>query len=96
MGLKLEFNTVLALRPVEKGHTAEESIPADLQVGMVYSFLKKGYRVYPLNKPIPLMTTSGNQNFGATLAMVEISSIIITSDKGEEITLGTYSIKELL
>jgi hypothetical protein len=51
MGLQVEFNYVLKLRP-------EQGFPSRLKVGLEGYGIKDGYRIYPINKPISLRDSS--------------------------------------
>src|SRR5574339_715952 len=80
MGTAVEHNTVLALREYDHPDYSEiQCVPAphDLLLGGQYSFNKSGYRIFELNKPIPLVVTNGNQEFSRVVGLVEIQNLTI-------------------
>jgi hypothetical protein len=104
MSVLVEFNNVLALRSVPefigdlyevKKRKPSEFVPVDLIEREWYHFHKKGYRVYPLTKNIPLVITEGNCNITEVLAIIKISHVSVTHDAEENINLcteGTYQV----
>lgn len=97
MGIQVEFNPDLALRkPGTPGRIAQECIPAELEVGRVYEFLKGGQRLYWLNGEIPLVETTGNGNLSRPVASILITKVI--HEKTETlgiITRGKYTVREV-
>jgi hypothetical protein len=76
MGINVEFNPDLALRNIRAYHagsrTLEECIPENLEVGKEYPFLKKGYRIYWVEGPVPLCETEGEGKLSPPLAAIQI------------------------
>lgn len=101
MGINVEFNPDLCLRNItsfQEGSREEaECIPAVLQPGLVYNFLKKGRRVYYMdeNLPIPLFETKGNGNLSRPLASIHITSSTHFLKDGDVWTKGTYKVVEV-
>lgn len=80
MGTTVEYNTVLALREYNHPDYSEiQAVPGphDLVLGRQFSFNKVGYRIFELNKPIPLVVTKGGQDFDRVLGLVEIQNLTI-------------------
>ncbi len=99
MGIQVEFNPDLALRNIvefEAGkRLAEECIPADLQIGQIYNFLKSGQRNYWLEGEIPLLETKGGGNLSAPLASIIILEASHFISDGKIFTRGKYLVKDL-
>lgn len=97
MGLKVEFNSVLALRKsATPGFLSNECAPLQPRTGVRYSFLKKEHRVYPINTDIPLLVTKGGRDFIALVGFIKILSYTVSSELGEGIyTVGTYEFVSL-
>jgi hypothetical protein len=73
MGIKVEFNPDLALRPFgTPNRKKEECLPEKLEEGQYYEFLKEGQRNYWLEGEIPLLQTKGNQQLSEPLAAIRI------------------------
>ena len=83
MGIQIEFNPDLALRDIseyKKGRRKKaECIPAKIQAGRVYNFIKKGQRIFWFNNDkfwsygqIPLYETKGNQKLSRPIASIKI------------------------
>ncbi len=101
MGIKVEFNTDVALRVFEEFESGnreeEECIPKELQIDKEYSFLKKGQRNYYLEEDefVPLVTTTGNQQISKPIAKIQIIEVIHFLKDGEVWSRGKYIIKEV-
>lgn len=106
MGIAVEFNPDLALRNIaefKKGkRKKEECIPGNIKVGKVYSFLKKGQRLYWLSEDktwskgeLPLCETKGEGKFSRPLASVKILEVTHFINKEEIWTKGKYKIIEV-
>lgn len=99
MGIQVEFNPDLALRNIAEfkaGRREEaECIPATLEVGRSYPFLKQGQRNYWLHGELPLLETQGN----ALLSRPRASIVILEAThflRGEKTyTKGMYRIVEV-
>jgi hypothetical protein len=106
MGIEVEFNPDLALRDYrefEQGLRKEdECIPKILETGKVYSFLKKGLRIFWLTDDeewskgeIPLMITKGNQKLSrpiASIKMLEVTHFLLNK---ATYTKGKYRVIEV-
>ncbi len=106
MGIQVEFNPDLALRDISEYKAGkrkkEECVPSPLKKGKVYSFLKKGQRLYYLSDnrfwgkgQIPLMRTSGGEKLSRPLASVKILEATHFLKKGEVYTKGKYKVIEV-
>lgn len=99
MGIQVEFNPDLALRhrsEYEKGARAEEEcLPAQLEVGQTYAFLKKGQRNYWLHGEIPLLETKGNSQLSLPLASIVILEATHYLQRDEIYTRGRYRVIEV-
>jgi len=99
MGIPIEFNTALALRPfATKERLPPECIPQKhhLLEGMNHSFLKEGQRCYCLDEPIPLCITEGERKLSqpiAAIQIIEYKSYIASNKK--IVTSGKYQIVEI-
>jgi hypothetical protein len=103
MGIQVEFNPDLALRDYKEflkgARKEEECIPERLISGKIYSFLKKGYRLYWLSDSefwsrgeMPLCKTEGNENLSrpvASIKMLELTHFLLG---GEVYTKGKYQV----
>jgi hypothetical protein len=67
-----------------------------MEVGRVYSFLKKGQRNYWLHGEVPLLETTGNQQLSRPLASIIILEATHFIKDGEIYTRGTYRVKRIL
>ncbi len=92
MGLEVEFNSILALRAWgTEERDRDETIPDSLTLEGFYNFQKSGYRVYPLNKPIPLVITEGDGNFIKIVGLAEIKRLKVEmGSNGKLLTTGTF------
>lgn len=99
MGIQVEFNPDLALRNTKEYSAGrrkkEECVPAKLQKGKVYPFLKSGQRNYFFHDEIPLLETKGNQKLSRPLASVRIVKAIHFIKNGEVFTKGTYKVMDV-
>lgn len=103
MGIQVEFNPDLALRDISE-HKAgkrkfEECVPAALEEGKTYDFLKRGQRLYYLsdselwgNGQLPLMKTTGNEQLSRPIASVKILEATHFLMNGECYTKGKYKV----
>ena len=99
MGIQVEFNPDLALRNIREFQTGrrknEECIPAYLESGKVYNFLKEGLRNYWLQGELPLLETKGNQKLSrpkASIVILETTHFLIES---KPYTKGKYKVIEI-
>jgi hypothetical protein len=101
MGIKVEFNPVLALRKIEEaaedgGRNAKDCIPNDLHVGDKHPFLKKVQRNYWLLGEIPLVETRGNQHLSRPKASIRIlEATHFVNPYGDVMTKGLYEVMEV-
>lgn len=99
MGIQVEFNPDLALRnftEFEKGtRKIEECIPAKIEAGKIYPFLKNGQRNYWFYGEIPLKETAGNQNLSRPKASVIITEASHIVQNNEMYTKGFYKVIEV-
>lgn len=100
MGIQVEFNPDLALRNIEQFRVGkrreEECIPASLEEGKTYSFLKKDQRNYWLHGEIPLLETQGNEQLSKPLASIVIREATHFMQDGAVYTKGTYTVVKVL
>ena len=100
MGIQVEFNDVLALRHYDYAEYAiceAGCVPKDLVVDSQHEFLKVGYRVMPLDKPIPLVITEGKGRFSKVLGLVIIRCVCVDKDplSDEMKTTGVYRVSKV-
>ena len=99
MGIQVEFNPDLALRDYsefEKGKRKEEEcIPKKLEVGKIYTFLKKDQRNYWLFGEIPLRKTKGNQELSRPIASVILLEATHFLNSNNIFTKGKYKVVEV-
>ncbi len=99
MGIRVEYNPDLALRNVSEHHAGrrriEECIPEPLEVGKIYSFLKREQRLFWLLGEIPLLETKGDQQLSLPKASVVILEATHLLEGGEVWTRGTYRVVEV-
>lgn len=99
MGIQIEFNPDLALRDYSefrKGkHLSEECIPAKLEEGKEYFFLKRGQRNYWLHGELPLIKTEGNQKLSPPIASIMITEVVHFLKDGEVWTKGKFRVVEI-
>jgi hypothetical protein len=100
MGIQVEFNPDLALRNIGQFQSGEkkeaECIPEPLEVGNVYTFLKKGQRNYWLEGELPLLETKGNGELSLPVASIVILEVTHSVIDGELWTSGKYRVVELI
>lgn len=99
MGIKVEFNPDLALRNASE-HKAgrrklEECIPASLEKGKTYDFLKRGQRLYWLDGELPLVETKGEEELSEPVASIVITRATHERVDGEVWTRGAYKVVEV-
>ncbi len=96
MGIKVEFNPDLALRNIsefQKGRRKRaECIPAKLQKGKIYTFLKREQRNYWFFGEVPLRETQGEQQLSRPLASIKILEATHFLHQGEVWTKGKYKV----
>jgi len=103
MGIQVEFNPDLALRDIFDHKSGkrkiEECVPATLEEGKTYDFLKRGQRLYYLsdselwgNGQLPLMKTTGNEHLSRPIASVKILEATHFLINGECYTKGKYKV----
>ena len=103
MGIQVEFNPDLALRDYKEflkgARKEEECIPERLISGKIYSFLKKGYRLYWLSDSefwsrgeMPLCKTEGNENLSRPIASIKMLELTHFLSNGEVYTKGKYQV----
>ena len=96
MGIQVEFNPDLALRDYSHYKSGkrkkEECLPAKLEKGKVYNFLKKGQRNYWFGGEFPLLKTDGNQKLSRPLASIKLLEAVHFNYHGETYTKGRYKI----
>jgi len=99
MGIQVEFNPDLALRNISEFNKGkrkkEECIPAKLEVGKIYPFLKLGQRNYWLDGELPLLETKGHGKFSRPKASIIILEATHVKIKGVIYTKGKYKVIEV-
>jgi hypothetical protein len=96
MGIQVEFNPDLALRaPNTNGRAKEECLPSKLELDKVYSFLKKGQRLYYLEGQIPLVETKGSGDLSRPLASITIIEATHYFIDRELHTVGKYIVHDI-
>lgn len=99
MGIAVEFNPDLALRDYSHFKSGkrkkEECLPAKIEKGNVYSFLKSGQRNYWLEGELPLLKTEGNQKLSRPLASIRILEATHVLIKETPHTKGKYKVLEV-
>jgi len=96
MGIKVEYNPDLALRNIKEykngNREVAECIPADIEEGKIYSFLKKDQRNYWFFGEVPLIETKGNEVLSRPKASVIILEATHFIKDGKMWTKGKYKI----
>lgn len=100
MGVSIEVNDCLALREYDYAEYAiceAGCVPKDLVANSQHEFLKIGYRVMPLDKPIPLAITEGKGRFSRVLGLVIIRCICVDKDplSDQVQTTGVYWVSKV-
>ena len=106
MGIKVEFNPDLALRDIaeykKRKREKEECIPDRLIKGKIYSFLKKGQRLFWLNDDkfwgngqLPLCKTDGKEKLSCPIASIKILEATHFLKDREIWTRGKYKVIEV-
>jgi hypothetical protein len=99
MGIQVDFNPDLALRHISEftagRRKKEECIPASLEVGTVYEFLKSGQRNYWFGGELPLLETKGNAVLSRPLASIKIIEATHFEESGDVWTKGKYKVIEI-
>lgn len=99
MGITVEFNPDLALRDFSHFRSDKrkkaECLPAKLEKGKIYQFLKSGQRNYWLFGEIPLLKTEGNQKLSRPVASIKIIESTHFISGNQSFTKGKYKIIEV-
>lgn len=106
MGIQVEFNPDLALRNISESKKGtrkpEECIPENLNIGEIYSFLKRGQRLFWLSEDdewsrgeLPLCETAGEGKFSSPRASVKILEATHFLENKEVWTRGKYKVIEI-
>lgn len=97
MGTRIEFNTVIALRPWHPTMPVEQVLPPvdELAVGWGHPFRKSGHRIYELGKLIPLVETKGEQQFTNALGLVQLKYYGVEMTPTGVETFGEYVVKKV-
>lgn len=99
MGIAVEFNPDLALRDFEEFKAGrkkrQECLPAKIERGKVYNFLKSGQRNYWLEGELPLLRTKGNQKLSRPLASIKILEATHFIYQNLPFTKGKYKVIEI-
>jgi hypothetical protein len=96
MGIKLDYNLSLTLRSFgTEGREPSECLPAKLEAGKVYEFLKKGQRNYWMTDEIPLFEINGDRDPLRPVAFVSILETTHFSFDGEVLTRGKYRVSNI-
>jgi len=99
MGIRVEFNPDLALRNISEFEAGkrkiEECIPTNMQVGVIYPFLKSDQRNYWLHGNIPLIETKGNEVLSRPRASIVILEATHFLEDGVMYTKGFYRVDEI-
>ena len=81
MGIEIEFNPDICLRDYslfKEGKREEaECLPENIEAGKVYSFLKKGQRMFWFYGELALLETKGNQQLSRPLVITTPSLNIL-------------------
>ena len=100
MGIQIEFNPDLALRNIsefkEGRRKIEECIPAPIEEGKIYSFLKNDQRCYYLHGETPLLETKGNQSLSKPKASIIILAATHFLENGQIYTRGKYKVVKII
>jgi hypothetical protein len=95
----IEVNPALILRDsdeAQKGsRKSEECIPEVLEVGQIYSFLKKEQRIYWLDGEVPLIMKSQDGMLSRPLASIQIIESTHFVDNGRIYTRGLFKVTEI-
>ena len=99
MGIAVEFNPDLALRDYNlyksRKRKKEECLPAKIEKGKVYNYLKSGQRNYWLEGELPLLKTEGNAKLSRPLASIRVLESTHTLIQGVLYTKGKYRVIEV-
>ncbi|MEK6824894.1 MAG: hypothetical protein AABX12_05155 [Nanoarchaeota archaeon] len=97
MGVLIEFNWVLALRPNNDSNRRvrdiSELLPSELVSGKLYSFRKSGFRIYPLDQTMALCETQGSNRLSDPLAFVMVREYTHKREGGKDVTEGKYLVE---
>lgn len=100
MSINVRFAPDLVLRNFSEhlsgAKQKEECIPQDLKKDGVYSFLKKGQRVYWLDGEQPLLEKSIDDEISPPIASVILLEATHFKEGGKIWTRGKYKVKKLL
>lgn len=96
MGIVVEFNPDLALRNYSEFKAGrrkkEECLPAKLEKGKIYPFLKSDQRNYWFDGELPLLETRGNAKLSRPLASIKIIEATHFKKGEKTYTRGLYKI----
>jgi hypothetical protein len=97
VGTRIEFNTVIALRPWRPELAVETIVPPEneLCVAWGHPFRKAGHRIYEIGKLVPLVQTEGNQRFTRVLGLVEVKYYGVEMTSSGVETFGEYVVKRV-
>ncbi len=99
MGIITGYNPDLALRHIsefKKGNRKiTECIPKNIHINQIYSFLKKGQRLYWLHGETPLLETAGKGNLSKPKASIIILEATHFLDGSEVYTKSKYQVTEI-
>ena len=99
MGIEIEFNPDICLRDYslfKEGKREEaECLPENIEAGKVYSFLKKGQRMFWFYGELALLETKGNQKLSRPLASIKILEATHFLKDEKVWTKGKYEVVEV-
>ena len=99
MGIEIEFNPDICLRDYslfKEGKREEaECLPENIEAGKVYSFLKKGQRMFWFYGELALLETKGNQQLSRPLASIKILEATHFLKDEKVWTKGKYEVVEV-
>ena len=100
MGVAVEFNPDLALRNLSEFKSGnrmfEECVPENLEIGNIYTFQKKGQRIYSVQYEVSLTeTTTAGGVFSKPLANVLILEVKHILQNNEVWTVGRYKVVQV-
>lgn len=100
MGIQIEFNPDIALRNISEhkngSRKIEECIPEPLEIGSVYTFLKRGQRCYWLEGELPLLETKGSGNLSKPKASIIILEATHYKENNNTFTKGRYKVVKII
>lgn len=100
MTTSITYNTDLALYSFSQfqfgERREEECLPADLQVGEAYPFLKMGHRNYEIGGLVTLLEMEPDEVLFRMRAEVEIVESFYVIEDDQSLTRGTYRVTQLI